>query len=65
MTTAFGARLHMVHIDERRVGAARHAATVSIAREHRPSQRRWDALLRARAGMSVSSGGSRAHVGVV
>ena len=48
----------MVRVDERRVGAARHAATVSIAREHGATQRRRDALLRARARMSVSSDGS-------
>src|SRR5688572_9936 len=56
MTTAFRPRLDMMHVDERRVVAARHTATVSIAREHGATQRGRDALLRARARMSVPSG---------
>jgi hypothetical protein len=47
----------VVHVDERRVRTARHAASVSIACERGATQRRRDALLRAGARMSVRSGG--------
>jgi hypothetical protein len=49
----------MMHVDERRVSAAGHAAAVSIAREHGATQRRPDALLGAQARLSVSSRGLR------
>ena len=62
MPTPFGPRLNMVHVDECRMGAARHAATVSIAGEHGATQRRRDALLGARARMRVQT--RRVHVGV-
>jgi hypothetical protein len=79
VATAFGARLDMVHVDERRVGAARHRASVSIAREHGAPQRGRDTLPGA-ARTDLGAGGSLrpgrvgrvalwpalgAHVGVV
>jgi hypothetical protein len=57
MATAFCAWLHVVHVDEGRVGAARHRAAVSIAREHGAPQRRRDALSGA-ARTDVGAGGS-------
>jgi hypothetical protein len=39
----------MMHVEERRVGAAWGAATASISREHGATQRWWDALLGTRA----------------
>jgi len=44
MATAFGAWLHVVNVHERRVGASRHRAAVSVAREHGAPQRRRHAL---------------------
>jgi hypothetical protein len=66
VATAFGARLDMVHVDERRVGAARHRASVSIAREHGAPQRGRDALPGA-ARTDLGAGGSlwRGRVGRV
>jgi hypothetical protein len=55
----------MVHVDEGRVGAARHAATASIAGEHGPTQGGWDVLFGAPARRDIGCSGSlrRARVG--
>ena len=79
IATAFCAWPHVVHVDEGRVGASRHRAAASIAREHGASQRRRDALSGAartdvggslRRGRVGRDGGGlspalRVHVGVV
>jgi hypothetical protein len=57
VATAFGTRLDMVHVDEGRVGAARHGASMSIAGEHGAPPRRRDALSGA-ARTDVGAGGS-------
>ncbi len=52
---AFCARPYVMHVDERRVGAAWHAAAASIAREHGAAQRWRDTLLRPRARIDLGS----------
>jgi len=63
IATAFCAWPHVVHVDEGRVGAARHRAALSVAREHGAPQRRRHALSGA-ARTAVGIGGSpRGRVG--
>ena len=59
VATAFCARLDVMHVDERRVRAARGAATVLVAGEHGPAQGRWGALLGAGAGAGGCAGSAR------
>ena len=59
VATTFCAWLNMMHVDERRVGAAWGAATASIALEHGATQSWRDALLGARARTDIG----RVHVG--
>ena len=62
VATAFCAWLDVMHVDERRVGAAWGAATPLVAREHGATQRRWDALLGARVRTGVGACGSPLQV---
>jgi AraC-like DNA-binding protein len=61
LSEGFGARLHVVNVDEGSMGAARHRAAASIAREHGAPQRRRDALSGA-ARTDVGGSLRRGHV---
>ncbi len=64
VATAFCAWLNMMHVDERRMGAAWSAATPLVAREHGATQRWWDALLSAPTRTDIGACGSLLQVGV-